>query len=358
MDTPSPLLGRFVAALEGQSFGRLRVPLADYMAAFLEAEPALATAPDRRTRLEAALADLAASGVIRPSRKLDRSEQPALPSFVILLSRITDPPVGPDVARFPWRPELVWARRLPLRRSEFDALRAIQTFLRDEAAKAPTVPLGERSLQIFGDEKRLDTLRNNRRLFAPGRLDLDLLKARAYAPPFAYRKVGNGPVALVLENIASYRSVLGTLPPDSPVGLVIFGGGMNFGSSVLYLRELIAEGPAQAVRHVRYFGDLDPPGLTIPQAANRTALQNGLPPVRPAPGLWSLLLRHGRPAPWEPVSEEDARSLTAWLPDAAQRTAMDLLVSGKRLAQEAVGTEVLMRCAEWAGSKTLGIDHP
>lgn len=78
-------------------------------------------------------------------------------------------------------------------------------------------------------------------------------------------------MALVLENVATYHSVLATVPYDGPVGLVIFGGGGNFAASVCYLTELAAEGPASSVREIRYFGDLDRRGLEIPIAADSAA---------------------------------------------------------------------------------------
>jgi hypothetical protein len=355
MDKPSPQLARFVTRLEAYTPGRHRIPLAAYTAAFLAVEPAIATDPDRRTRLWAALTELIAIGVIRWSHKVDRTELPALPCFLVLLTRIVDPPVDPEAARFPWRPELVWARRLPLRRSEFDALKAIQLFLRDRAASAPMAPLGERSLQIFGDEKKLDGLRKNRRLFAPGRLSLDSLKAKAYAPPFAYRKVGEGPVALVLENVATYHSVLALLRVDSPVGLVIFGGGTNFVASVAYLAELAADGVASQIRHIRYFGDLDRAGLQIPMAADRVARELGLPPVLPAVDLWTRLVRQGTPGKDDPVGVDTARQVVRWLPEPLRANAATILTAGRRIAQESVGTEELMKDGVWASSTGLGV---
>jgi hypothetical protein len=191
----TPLARRFAAALADAEPGRARIRIEAYTAAFLAAEPALATSPDRRERLGAAIEELIESGAITASHAVDRSELPPLPQFIVPLDRASDPPVGREAAGYAWRPELVWAARLPLRRSEFDALRAIQAFLRDQRDEAPVVPTGERSLDLFGDEKRLDVLRRNRRLFAPGRLSLEMLRARLFAPPFAYRRVGQGRVA-------------------------------------------------------------------------------------------------------------------------------------------------------------------
>jgi hypothetical protein len=48
----------------------------------------------------------------------------------------------------------------------------------------PTVPMRERSLELFGDEKRLDRLATTR-VFASGALTLDLLRCHSVSIPFA-----------------------------------------------------------------------------------------------------------------------------------------------------------------------------
>jgi hypothetical protein len=350
----TPLARRFAAKLAEIDPRRARIAQDCYTAAFLQVEPTLAFVPERRARLASAIQDLVEAGIIATSRANDASEGPALPKFVVLLDRTDDAPVGAEAARYPWRPELAWAARLPLRRSEFEALRSIQAFLRDRGASAPVVPVGERSLELFTHEKRLDGLRHNRRLFAPGRLSLDLLRAKAHVPPFPFRRSGDGPIALVLENVATYHSVLATLPTDSPVGCVVFGGGANFAASVGYFAELADEASVSPISDIRYFGDLDRRGLEIPIAANIAALSAGLPEVRPATGLWMRLLRVGRRATHPPVEQRTAEALANWLPVPLRPAAREALVSGVRLAQEAVGTELLASDRTWAQWSELG----
>jgi hypothetical protein len=158
---------------------------------------------------------------------------------------------------------------------------------------------------------------------------------------FAYRQIGSGPVALVVENVATYHSVLATMPAESPVGLVVFGAGGCFSASVCYLAELAIEGPAASIREIRYFGDLDRRGLEIPIAADAAAREAGLPPVLPAVGLWATLLRVGKRATHHPVDTQTAELVIAWLPATLRSSAREVLVSGARLAQEAVGTNLL-----------------
>ncbi len=353
----SSLADRFAAALEaGVPPGRSVARLAEYGAAFDEAAPSLAASPKRRAELRDAIGELESAGVVRASRTQDRSERPSLPTELTLLSRGADLAVGVEAASYPWRPELAWAAGLPLRRTEFDALRAIQAHLRDRDDDEPVVPVGERSLAIFGDEKRLARLARGDRLFGPGRLSMELLRARAFAPPFVFRHVGPGPVVLVVENLATYHSVLATLPPGSPIGVVVFGSGANFVASVAYLAELPDDAAiSQPLTDVHYFGDLDRQGLAIPLAADRAAREAGLPPVRPAHGLWELLLDHGIRHPHEAVREADALRVTAWLPRHLRAAATGVLVAGERMAQEAVGTGVLARDRRWATPAGLGV---
>src|SRR5439155_22285949 len=170
-----------------------------------------------------------------------------------------------------------------------------------------------------------------------------------------------GPVALVLENVATYHSVLATLPAESPIGLVVFGAGGNFSASVCYLAELATEGTAASIREIRYFGDLDRRGLEIPIAADAAAREAGLPAVRPAVGLWARLLRVGQHGPHPPVDPSTADRLTTWLPASLRSSAREVLVAGARLAQEAVGTRLLASDATWSNWAELGppgVDRP
>jgi hypothetical protein len=94
--------------------------------------------------------------------------------------------------------------------------------------------------------------------------------------------------------------------------------------------------------------------LEIPIAADATAREAGLPAVRPAVGLWAALLASGRPASGAPVPAEVAERICAWLPASLAGRAAEVLVSGRRLAQEAVGTELLLADRSWADWTGLG----
>ena len=140
---------------------------------------------------------------------------------------------------------------------------------------------------------------------------------------------------LVSENAAGYHSLLATAGP--PVTHVAYGGGGQFALSVAGLAEL-------APARVLYFGDLDAEGLAIPQRAIAAAERAGLPAPEPALEMWSALCdladRFGQNA--RAVPEDVAFELCEWVSDASVTTRMaEVLISGRRVAQEAVGLEYL-----------------
>ena len=71
-------------------------------------------------------------------------------------------------------------------------------------AGAPRRTDRERSLDIFGNEKRLDTLASTR-LFTTGAISLELLHCHVVHPSFVYERISDAPVVLVTENDHTYR---------------------------------------------------------------------------------------------------------------------------------------------------------
>jgi len=283
------------------------------------------------------LDELADAGLILlPSeRSYDRSAKPPLPRFV----RVEGPSTasrrlpGADLA---WRPELAWAVEASFDVRTLSNLRAINAFFRDGGSERPIVPLRERSLQLFGDEKRLEALMGGR-LFSPGRLTLQQLRCEEIHPPFVFERIGAAPDVLVVENHHTYVSLGRVLPREGDVGIVIYGAGAHFKGSVTYLADL-----PTLPRRVFYFGDLDIDGLDIPVRASAAASASGLPAIEPATVLYRLLLEHGRPTAVErPPSRERLRKLTPWLHHDARAAASAVLADGKRIAQEWVGAELL-----------------
>lgn len=328
-------------ARELAEWPRRRVDLGELTALLVRAEPWLQHAPERRERLADVLAELADADVVElPSeRSYDRSVRPALPRF-IRIERAAAAPRRLTGRDYAWRSELAWASELHFDERTLADMRAVNAFLRDGGGERPVVPMRERSLQLFGDEKRLDTLLPTQ-VFTPGRLTLEQLRCEEVHPPFVYERIGDGTAALVIENHHTFVSLARALPDDGPVGTLIYGAGAHFKGSVTYLADL-APGPER----VLYFGDIDPDGLDIPAYASQVAVASGLPAVEPAAELYRLLLTCGRPTPNSAAARRRRlERLVGWLPSELRSEAAAVLDANRRLAQEWVGTEVLAASA-------------
>ena len=135
-------------------------------------------------------------------------------------------------------------------------------------------------------------------------------------PPLSVRRLGDGPILLVVENADTFDSLRRDLAPaSSAVGHIAWGSGAAFEASVLSVAEM------PEVQGIVYFGDLDADGLRIPASAASLAAAEGLPPVRSADGLYRLQLERGIAQPGQtPVESDRASTLARWLGESAAGT--------------------------------------
>ncbi|NMO54537.1 DUF2399 domain-containing protein [Actinoplanes sp. TBRC 11911] len=321
---------------------RRRVPLQVLWQILDGIDPATRTFLHRRQLLADTLAELAAAHAIDlPAQaSYDRTELPALPRFVTLPDRTA--PLQQPAAPIVWHPALSWAADAAITTAQRRTLEKINRWLFTSRGNV-VAPQRERSLEILGDEKALDRLQTTG-LFGPGRLTLDLLRARRVTPPLHTAHTGDGPVLLVVENSDTFDSlhrVLDTQP--TRVGLVAWGAGGAFEASVLSIRTL-----GHSVSEIAYFGDLDYRGLQIPSNANRLSAAYGQPSVRPAVGLYSALQRAGTYQDGQPpLTAAIATQLSSWLEPQHREWAVTSLVGGTRVAQEAVGLAYITENDDW-----------
>jgi hypothetical protein len=313
---------------------------------FARTSPDVAREPAKRQLLHDSISELeAAKHIILPKglRHWDRTGHPPLPSFVRRnVDRLPSTAMR-DRLRYPWAPELAWAASERLTTAQREALIAISVWITRHPSRPEALPHRERSLEIFGHEKRLDELMPTP-LFGPGRLTLEMLAAYVVHPPFVWHSIeeSTGSELLVIENHNTYDSVCRAVVHHASAGTrpsfrhVAYGAGGAFEASVSYVGDLDPQ-PAR----VRYFGDLDTEGISIPTRASARARAAGLPPVEPHHLLYRLLLTHGRP---QPATSQP--SSTDWL--GPLRDPVDVLLSsGHRLAQEWVNLSILQDDRTW-----------
>jgi hypothetical protein len=198
-----------------------------------------------------------------------------------------------------------------------------------------SIPLRERSLQIFGDEKRLDSGLTNGKLF-DGKLDPSVIGA--FDPPLPFAAEGpepplpNAPI-LIIENHHTYSSFVTANQKFRGYSAVAWGVGQAFAKSARGLDSVLAR---YSGSQILYFGDLDGRGIRIPCQVNKARLAEGLMPIVPASALYEWLLDCGTPR----VVDQESVGLTYeqaaidWLGPVLAYRVRALWHESKRIAQE------------------------
>ena len=245
----------------------------------------------------------------------------------------------PDLSKIEWSPELSFLASIKTS-VPLDDLQKINQFFRNGGATRVPIPIKERSLEIFGDEKRLDALRVTA-LFRPQQLSLDLLRCFIVFLPFGWRRGPNpsGPV-LVLENAATWDSYSRWNAIVNRYSAVVFGNGYQFSDSTGSLVTIFDE--LGGARQVTYFGDVDPTGVWIPQQASRWMEEKGFPPIQADIDsyTWLFHLGAGKATAGKEASEEIRTLDYSWLGSHAEAAAK-LFSANLRLAQELVTWDFL-----------------
>lgn len=331
---------QFHRSLLDHSDGKVRLELDALRRAFQEVYPELAASPSARGKLRELLDRLQLDERIDlpiGREQWDVSTLPALPRWV-KLPRETVSAKKPDLRAIPWAPELRFLATTRVFVPLADLLK-LQDFFARGGRERPSVPIKERSLETFGDEKRLDALVRGSALFGDGRLTPEKLRCFIVPEPLPWTAGLNsdGPI-LVIENAATWHSYCRWNAERKLFSAVVYGCGNRFVDGIRSLSDIFAA--LGGTHRVFYFGDLDPQGLLIPQAASARAQAAGLPGVEPH--LWSyrqlLALGAGRGQPWE--GEPPSATLCDWLGELAEPV-RQLFAGRHRLAQEHLGWEFL-----------------
>lgn len=334
---------RLLAELRLLANRNIRVDYSTLCIAFGKIFPAV-TGLEQRRRLHTLLQSLAAAESISlPVGKphYDRSTDPPMPHWLNLMGQRKQPAQSAlDPATFPWVPELRFTAELR-NLQQLDVLRRVHEFLASGGAARCMVPVKERSVELFGDEKKLDDLRGGA-LFRSGRLSLGLLRCFQVSPPLVWERgpsVTPQPI-IIIENHSTWHSFVRCNKDTGKWAAVCYGSGDCFESSAPSLAEVVKQSLWDG--SLLYFGDLDPKGLLIPQRAMQAAVTSGLPSIEPARAYYELLLNRAKIVAL-PVGERmvlTAESET-WLGASFSEGVQAWFEKGVRIPQELVGYEQL-----------------
>lgn len=321
-----------------QQSSRKRIPLDDVRRMFFEARPELVSSPMRGAHLLEALRVLEEARLIQLPAvgSWEKLGNPPLPNWIqIGRERATDE--REDYSAIPWVPELgFWPE---LKSAALEAAKAINDFLLRRRGCFRQVPIKERSLEIFGDEKRLDAMRTGDTLFA-GRMPLSAIGAFQVPLPLPYRLAdAPGKPVLILENHNSFWSFGEWNHEAKRYSAVVYGAGEAFRSSGRALDQVLRE---VAGVGAEYLGDLDPTGIRIPLDFNRSVGTEDTR-VEPALEFYRWLLENGvrRMKTLEPEHGSAAGAAREWLGADLGEILVKLWGGGSWIPQEALGLETL-----------------
>lgn len=321
---------RFWATLTAAHPNRIQFGLPLLLQTFRAEFPHLVGDGDERAQLAALLDHLRAENRVRlpdvrSRRSFHHAERTLLPNNITRLDR----PAVPPQQTVLWRPELTFARTVPQALQE--ELRAVQDWLRSGGAAKPMVAVRERSVEIFGDEKRIDRLLGTT-AFKPGNLSLEML--RCYLPtfPVILRKLldqTSPRPLLVVENHTTFDTMCRWNTTSERYCAIAFGAGTAFVASASSLPNAASD--LNRTARILYFGDIDPTGLWIPaKAADVTGLS-----IVPDTGLYRAVLRNAdtrRNLPLRAFAWDEAA--LGWLKEPERSRVAAHFTAGRRVAQE------------------------
>lgn len=260
---------------------------------------------------------------------------PRLPTW-ILLKRATESDKFINPHQVSWLPELAFCTELK-NPTMIDCAITINNYLIENRGKLVPAPLRERSLQIFGNEKRLDTMVQGGFLFG-GRLPISQLFAFQVDPPLIYTLFEplRKPV-LIIENHHTYWSFCKWNLDACQYSAIVYGCGNAIVKSGRSLASILSKVDTQIVE---YFGDIDSTGLFIPVQLNE---EDSLPvEVSPAIRFYLWLLEHGIRRTASPAESRFLPGTQEWT-EKFDAEIQELFDANHWLPQEGLGIEALMQ---------------
>jgi len=264
-----------------------------------------------------------------------RVGNPNLPSWVTI--KVTKSATRIIPTDYDWHPKLAsFIDNLNIKQKEAAFL--ISEYLKQNGNKGKfefLIPRRERSLKIFNDEKRLDSLSNKGKILS-GNLSLEDLGCYDVGWPMPYKQPSkpcpNKPF-LIVENHHTFESFTKWNEISRHYSGIGYGAGEAFSTLESDRIEGIVEPLNASVIH--YFGDIDPKGISIPARVNKARIEKGLQPILPAINLYVWLLKNGIQRPI--LKGKQHKYITGWLPEYLEEKIDQLFSEDKWLPQEALG---------------------
>lgn len=235
-----------------------------------------------------------------------------------------------------WHPKMRWGAEINSH-SEYDNAKKVNEYFKRKGRENFLVSINERSLDIFGDEKKLSRMLVNNTLFG-GKITLSDLSCYYESNPIIFQLFDRGDKqkVIIIENLASYQSFCRWNRNYNQYCCVIYGGG-----GALYASHLSIEDIGLYARQYEYVGDIDPSGISIPSKINRARLERGLPSIVPNTYLYERMALGDNWAASSDVFTSDYDGSVNWLPNSIKDIAIKNMNNKLRVPQEAIGLDFL-----------------
>lgn len=325
------------------------VEITDLEAAITAAFPQLQGQPQRYELLCSAIYDLEARDLVRFSRREKNAYAFYRKTFLPVRFTINrKKPVSVAKGPILWHPKLQAASQVKDKRT-VDKLLAINDWLIHYTGPADDILTAqERSLQIFGADKVLNTFS----ITLPDGTVIgeDFLRFR-YIEAMIYHSVplttGLSSVGLIVENVATCDDFSEWNDRQRFFGLVVCGEGKRLVGSPRRLKGLADR---YGIREWLYFGDIDPEGLKIALDVAQGSVSLDGPPVRPYEPAYRWLARYGEVVAQTSKVQDEAKLWEKIREDVITWTDSPIVV--------ARGDEVVRKGSlipqEWLGRSILG----
>ena len=262
------------------------------------------------------------------------------PKWIQVISELKNKVIN-DVV---WHPKLKWATDIK-HPAQLEIAIKINNYLKNNSSKM-NIPLNERSLMIFDDEKKLASLTQGESLFG-GKLSIKDLNCYQVTHPFCY----SSPVScktnriLILENAATYHSFCRWNDLNQQYQAIVLGSGGMFENSHWSLETTFSILPDVGFE---YFGDLDPSGLRIPANINKERLKNKLTQIIPQQWLYEQMIAAKKHFISKDKETECTQEDILWLPCNLRNETKELIKNNQRIPQEILNLEWLFGFTELA----------
>lgn len=315
-----------------------------YSKLHLKVYPQYRNNSEQRTHLWHVLSELVDHGkLLLPAQngKSWRPGNPRLPSWVSVIT--TDKQAESLIPeRYAWHPKIApFVEDLIV--SQKSAAFKISEYLKLHQGRGSfefSIPRRERSLKIFGDEKKLDQLAKKGFLLS-GNLTLADIGCHDVGWPMPHQvpssRCPNKPF-LIIENHHTYHSFCQWNEQTCHYSGIGYGAGEAFSTVETDHIDSIVD-PTKA-SSIHYFGDIDPKGVSIPARVSKARAERGLSPIIPAVALYQWLLAHGIQRDFTRKNQPNFPE--GWLPEPQAQKVKELFGLNKWLPQEALGYEDLL----------------